>query len=90
MTEQQLRQTYSDYTAELREYERAHPFDLLTAMDRPAPPVQSIAAMAGEMIHARGLKGALAGALMDAMSRDLPYQDTLRQVYTELAIAAVE
>lgn len=90
MSEWQLIYAYSDYTAELREYERAHPFDLLTAMDRPAPPVQSIAAMAGEMIHARGLAGALAGALMDAMSRDIPYQDTLRQVYTYLAVAAVE
>jgi hypothetical protein len=69
---------------------RAHPFDLLTAMDRPAPPAQSIAARAGEMIHARGLAGALAVALMDSLSRDIPYQDILSQVYTELAMAAVE
>jgi hypothetical protein len=90
MKEQQLVQAYHDYTAALRDYERAHPFDLLTAMDRPAPPAQSIAARAGEMIHARGLAGALAVALMDSLSRDILYQDILSQVYTELAMAAVE
>lgn len=89
MTTNELLNAYNDYTVDMDEYEADYPFDLTTAMDRPAPPVQSIAAQAGELIAERGnLVRALAVALTDAMSREIP--DDKRAVYTELVIAAVE
>ena len=89
MTANELLNAYNDYAVAMDEYETDHPFDLLTAMDRPSPPEQSIAAQAGELIAERGtLVRAMAVALTDAMSRELP--DDKRAVYMELTIAAVE
>lgn len=85
----QLLDIYNDYTVDMDEYEADYPFDLATAMDRPAPPEQSIAAQAGEMIAERGtLAAAMAVALTDAMSREIP--DDKRAVYMELVLAATE
>lgn len=89
MTTTELLNAHNTYAAAYAAWEAAHPFDLMTAMDRPTPPEQSIAAQAGEMIAERGsLVAAMAVALTDAMSRELP--DDKRSVYTELAIAAVD
>jgi len=89
MTANQLLNAYNDYTVSMDEYESAHPFDLMTAMGRPQPPAQSIAAQAGELIAEKGnLARALAVALTDAMSRELP--DDKRAMYMELIVAAVE
>lgn len=89
MTITELLSAHNEYAGTYAAWETAHPFDLMTAMDRPNPPSQSIAAQAGEMIAERGsLVAAMAVALTDAMSRELP--DDKRSVYTELVIAAIE
>lgn len=90
MTANQLLNAYNDYTVSMDEYETANPFDLATAMDRPAAPEQSIAAQAGELIAERGsLARAMAVALTHAMDGS-SMSDQQRAVYTELVIAAVE
>ena len=90
MNAYELVKAYADYDAECDAYEAAHPSDLLTVMDRPAPPVQSIAAIAGQMItdSEYGLKGALARALAHALD-GTEITAHYRAVYTELVIAAV-
>jgi hypothetical protein len=89
MTATELLNAHNEYADAYAAWETAHPFDLVTAMDRPSPPVQGIAAQAGEMIAERGsLVAAMAVALTDAMSRDIP--ESKRAVYTELVVAAVD
>lgn len=89
MTTAELLNAHNAYAAEYAAWETAHPFDFVTAMDRPTPPAPSTAAEAGEMIAERGsLAGAMAVALTDAMSRDVP--GVKRSVYMELILAAVD
>lgn len=90
MTANQLLNVYNDYTVDMDEYEADYPFDLETAMDRPAAPAQSIAAQAGELIAERGgLVRAMAVALTHTMDGS-NISDQQRAVYMELVIAAVE
>ena len=89
MTTTELLNAHATHTAAEIAYEAAFPFDLMTAMDRPAAPAQSIAAQAGEMIAARGIAGALAVALTHALDGSAVSAEQ-RAVYTELLIAAVE
>ena len=91
MTTLELVNAYAAHVSAVEAYEIANPFDLMTAMDRPAAPVQSTAAQAGEMIvnHYRGLNGALAIALTHTLDGST-ISDEKRAVYTELTIAAAE
>jgi hypothetical protein len=89
MTSTDLLNAHNDYADAYDAWETAYPFDLLTAMDRPNPPEQSIAAQAGEMIAKRGLTQALAVALTHAMDGS-NVSDQQRAVYLELTIAAAD
>ena len=89
MTTAELLNAYAAHTAAVAAYETANPFDLATAMGRPAAPHQSVAAQTGEMIATRGLTKALAVALTHAMD-GTQVSAQLRAVYTELVLAAVD
>lgn len=90
MTTNELLNAYNDYVRNMNRYEAAFPFDLATAMDRPAAPVQSVEALAGELIAERGsLVRAMAVALTHTMDGS-SISDQQRAVYMELTLAAVE